>query len=153
MPARTLTICPAFQWCAKKVKELLAQSCVTLRPNGLYPARAPLSLEFSKQGYWSGLPFPSLGDLPDQGLNPYLLHCRQILYHLSHQRSPPMIWSQTTHPSWAIQLCHSSPLLFRQLLYFSVLHDFHSVIQKSLFYTPSALFFLFVSFETNLIPW
>ena len=98
--------------------------------------QAPLALEFSKQGYWRGLPSPSLRDLPDQGLNPYLLHCRQILYHWSHQRSPPMVWSQTTHPSWAIQLCHSSPLLFRQLLYFSVLHDFRSVIQKSLFYTP-----------------
>ena len=44
--------------------------------------QAPLSLEFSRQGCWSGLPSPSLGDLPDQGLNPYLLHYRQILYHL-----------------------------------------------------------------------
>ena len=30
---------------------------------------------------------PSPGDLPDPGLNPGLLHCRQILYHLSHQGS------------------------------------------------------------------
>ena len=29
---------------------------------------APLSMGFSKQEYWSGLPFPSPGDLPDQGL-------------------------------------------------------------------------------------
>ena len=29
---------------------------------------APLSLEFSRQGYWSGLPFPSPGDLPDPGI-------------------------------------------------------------------------------------
>ena len=35
----------------------------------------------SQQEYWSGLPFPTPGDLPDQGLNLYLLHCRQILYH------------------------------------------------------------------------
>ena len=41
---------------------------------------------FSKQEYWSGLPFPSPGDLL-QGSNPGLLHCRQILYHLSHQGS------------------------------------------------------------------
>ena len=27
--------------------------------------RAPLSMEFSRQEYWSGLPFPSPGDLPD----------------------------------------------------------------------------------------
>ena len=78
-------------------------------------------MEFSRQEYWSGLPVPSPGDLPDpgiepksstfqadsllselpgkpkytgvgslsllqrifpaQGSNPYLLHCRRILYH------------------------------------------------------------------------
>ena len=27
-------------------------------------------MEFSRQEYWSGLPFPSLGDLPDQGIEP-----------------------------------------------------------------------------------
>ena len=30
--------------------------------------QAPLSLEFSRQEYWSGLPFPSPGDLPDPGI-------------------------------------------------------------------------------------
>ena len=29
-----------------------------------------LSIEFSRQEYWSGLPFPSLGDLPDPGIEP-----------------------------------------------------------------------------------
>ena len=32
--------------------------------------QAPLSMEFSRQGYWSGLPFPSLGDLPNRGIEP-----------------------------------------------------------------------------------
>ena len=32
--------------------------------------QAPLSMGFSKQEYWSGLPFPSLGDLPDPGIEP-----------------------------------------------------------------------------------
>ena len=32
--------------------------------------QAPLSMEFSRQEYWSGLPFPSLGDLPDPGVEP-----------------------------------------------------------------------------------
>ena len=32
--------------------------------------QAPLSTEFSRQEYWSGLPFPSLGDLPDPGIEP-----------------------------------------------------------------------------------
>jgi len=30
--------------------------------------QAPLSMEFSRQEYWSGLPFPSPGDLPDPGV-------------------------------------------------------------------------------------
>ena len=46
-----------------------------------------LSMEFSKQEYWSELPFPSPGDLPDPGINRGLQHCRQILYCLSHQGS------------------------------------------------------------------
>ena len=30
--------------------------------------QVPLSMEFSRQEYWSGLPFPSPGDLPDPGI-------------------------------------------------------------------------------------
>ena len=30
--------------------------------------QAPLSMEFSRQEYWSGLPFPPPGDLPDPGI-------------------------------------------------------------------------------------
>ena len=47
-------------------------------------SQAPLSMGFPKQEYWSGLPFPFPGDLPDPGTEPvsfHLLHCRQILYH------------------------------------------------------------------------
>ena len=32
--------------------------------------QAPLSMEFSRQAYWSGLPFPSPGDLPNLGIKP-----------------------------------------------------------------------------------
>ena len=32
--------------------------------------RAPLSMGFSRQGYWSGLPFPPPGHLPDPGTEP-----------------------------------------------------------------------------------
>ena len=49
--------------------------------------QAPLSMRFSRQEYWSGSPFPSPGDLSDPGMELGLLHCRQILYHLSHQRN------------------------------------------------------------------
>ena len=42
--------------------------CV-LQPYGL----EILSMEFSRQEYWSGLPFPPLGDLPDPGIEPMSL--------------------------------------------------------------------------------
>ena len=45
------------------------------------------SMEFSRPEYWSGKPSPSPGDRT-QGSNPGLLHCRWILYLLSHKRSP-----------------------------------------------------------------
>ena len=32
--------------------------------------QAPLSMEFSRQEYWSGLPFSTPGDLPDPGIEP-----------------------------------------------------------------------------------
>ena len=34
---------------------------------------APLSMEFSRQEYWSRLPFPPAGDLPHPGVKPILL--------------------------------------------------------------------------------
>ena len=47
--------------------------------------QAPLSRELSRQEYWSGLPFPPSGDLPDPGIEPASLtvSCigRQVLYH------------------------------------------------------------------------
>ena len=41
--------------------------------------QAPQSMRFSRQEYWSGLPFPSPGDPPDPGSNPGLPHSRQML--------------------------------------------------------------------------
>ena len=42
----------------------------SLRPHGTIARQDPLSTEFSRQEHWSGLPFPSLGDLPDPGIEP-----------------------------------------------------------------------------------
>ena len=47
-------------------------------------------MKFSRKEYWSGLPFPSPGDLSDPGIEPGLLHCRQILYRLSYQEDKCM---------------------------------------------------------------
>ena len=50
--------------------------------------QAPLSMGFSRQECWSGLPFPSPRDLPNPGIEPRSPACRQTLYRLSHQGSP-----------------------------------------------------------------
>ena len=50
--------------------------CESLSHVGLFvtpwtvACQAPLSMEFSRQGYWGGLPCPSPGDLPDPGVEP-----------------------------------------------------------------------------------
>ena len=49
--------------------------------------QAPPSMEFSRQEYWSGH-FLLQRIFLTQGSNPGLPHCRQMLYHLSHQGSP-----------------------------------------------------------------
>ena len=42
----------------------------SLQPYGTVAHQAPLSTGFSRQEYWSGLPFPPPGDLPDPGIEP-----------------------------------------------------------------------------------
>ena len=49
---------------------LVAKSCLTLATPGTVARQAPLSMGFSRQEYWSGLPFPSAGDLPNPGIEP-----------------------------------------------------------------------------------
>ena len=72
---------------------ICSQLCLTLYDLWTVTRKAPLSTGFSRKEYWSGLPFLSPGDLLQgtQELNPYLLrflHCRQVLYPLSHLGSP-----------------------------------------------------------------
>ena len=49
---------------------LVAKSCPTLVTPRTVACQAPLSMGFSRQEYWSGLPFPSPGDLPNPGIEP-----------------------------------------------------------------------------------
>ena len=52
------------------MKVLVAQSCPTLCNPRDFGLPGSLSMGFSRQEYWSGLPFPSPGDLPNAGLKP-----------------------------------------------------------------------------------
>ena len=47
---------------------LVTKSCPTLANPWSVALQAPLSIEFSRQAYWSGLLFPSPGDLPGPGM-------------------------------------------------------------------------------------
>ena len=48
----------------------LLSKCPTLATPWTVARQAPLSVGFSRQEYWSGLPFPSPGDPPDPGVEP-----------------------------------------------------------------------------------
>ena len=67
--------------------------------------QAPLSMGFSRQEYWNGLPCPPPEDLPDQGLNPCLLYYMQIVYH------------------WATWEAHVYPFIITFLLCWSYLYS------------------------------
>ena len=57
-------------------------------PWTVYSLQAPLSMEFSRQEYWSDLPFPSLRDLPDPRVS-----CNADRFPtINHQGSPYMIY-------------------------------------------------------------
>ena len=49
---------------------LVTKSCLTLAIPWTIACQAPLSVGFSRQEYWSGLPFPSPGELPNPGIKP-----------------------------------------------------------------------------------
>ena len=49
---------------------LVAKLCPPLHDPLTIAHLAPLFMGFSRQEYWSGLPFPSPGDLPDPGIKP-----------------------------------------------------------------------------------
>ena len=83
--------------CAKSL-----QSCPTLRP---YAHQALLSMGLSRQEYWSGLPLPSPGDLPDPGIeSTSLVSCtgRRLLYHEYHLGSPLKRVAQDKRPSMIV---------------------------------------------------
>ena len=60
------------------------QSCLTLCDSLDLARQAPLSMGFSRQEYWSGLPFPTPRDLPDPEIKlSSHVSCigRRVLYH------------------------------------------------------------------------
>ena len=64
---------------------LVTKSCPALATQWTVSRQAPLSMGFSRQAYWSGLPCPSPGDLPDPGIEPW----SPILQSVSLPTKPP----------------------------------------------------------------
>ena len=69
--------------------------------------QAPLSMRFSRQEYWSGLPFPSPGDLPNPGIKPvflvslaltngFLYHCTTYNWMYLLKTKIPLLWFSQT---------------------------------------------------------
>ena len=83
----------------KKVKVLVAQSCVTVVTPWTVACQVPLSMDFSRQEYWNDSHSFLLGIFSTQGLNLGLPHCRQFLYCLRHQGSLQLniIFPQKVH--------------------------------------------------------
>ena len=74
--------------CRRHKRGEFAQSCLTLCDPRTVAHKAPLSMGFFRQGYWSKLPFPPPGDLSDPGIEPRSpalqvdslpLHCKVLL--------------------------------------------------------------------------
>ena len=63
--------------------------------------QAPLFMGFSRQEYWSGFHFLLQGIFLTQGSNSRLPHCRQTLYHLSHQGA--LVWTSVVGVSVQIR--------------------------------------------------
>ena len=77
------------EWQKKLERAVCAQSHPTLcDPMNYSPAGSPSPWDFPGKNTGVGCQALLQGIFPTQGLNPGLLNCRQILYHLSHWRSP-----------------------------------------------------------------
>jgi len=74
--------------------------------------QAFLSMEFSRQESWSGLPFLAPGNLPNSGIEPRSPALQaESLYHLSHQGSS-VSWIFCIGRGFFLPLCHlGSPML------------------------------------------
>ena len=86
---------------------LVTKSCSTLATLWTVACQGPLSMKFSRQEYWSGLPFPTSGDLPDPRIKPTSLASPAlagtffITHHLgSHAK---LGWHKKSFCNWELK--------------------------------------------------
>ena len=102
-------------------------SC-SLWPHGLWPHQAPLSMGFSRQEYWSRVPFPSSGDLPNPGIEPSspALAGRFFTQWATRETLFPSLCIETCSHEQIRSLGYSEKLLIIIFLYFCGMH--HNLI-------------------------
>ena len=93
---------------------LVTKSCLTVATPWTVACQAPLSMGFSRQEYWNGLPFLLQATFLIQELNPDLLHCRQILYWLSYKGNPVASVRYSINPL-SVALCSWNPVSIHRL--------------------------------------
>ena len=106
--------CNSLQWKRNKQKKnththILSHSVVSdsLRPHGLQHAGSSVYGDSPSKNTRVGCPALLQGIFPTQGLNPVLPHCRWILYHISHHRSPSAhIYIYLNHFAIYLKLTH-----------------------------------------------
>ena len=96
--------------CCFRDDALVAKLCPTLVTPWVVAHQAPLSMGFSRQEYWSGLPFPSPRYLPDPGVEPRssawqanslsLSHLGSLLIHCTTREVPIITFCLVKHFGW-----------------------------------------------------
>ena len=81
---------------------LVTKSFTTLCDPWTVDCQAPLSMGFSRPQYWSELPFPTPGDLPDPKIEPGLPHCRQFFTTWATWKVP--VWMMVPFEMFAVDL-------------------------------------------------
>ena len=120
---------------------LVARLCLTLCDPWTVAHQAPLSMEFSRQEYWSGLPCPPLGDLPNPGIEPMspvspalqadslpLSHQGSHIIILMTQEKTDLEVMKQCGEKWAMGRNSGKLLVYGALLISCGLYEFHITV-------------------------
>ena len=110
--SKSIPVCVHMCVCAR----LVAESCLT--PLGPMDLQAPLSMEFSRQEYWSGLPFITPWDFPHPGIEPESPAFAGRFFTTSTTQKAPRVSlvNRTTSPSCLKMISHCWVMNFNLFL-------------------------------------
>ena len=115
-------------------------------------------MKFSRPYYWSGLQFPSPGDLPKPGINPWSLTLQADSYHLGHQGSPCHLMPPPK-PFWVKNMIFKdalsiwTPARYTYVRVCSSVYFLKSQQYGFDFPTPLSLAFPYIHFESWEVSW